>query len=82
MLLVSGQVAQIHGAGRERFRVQHLKLGELELEDLPVMNLESILGRELPKGSFDVILGTGLLRAKGFKRLTLDFLASKFYLER
>ncbi|MCS6936090.1 MAG: hypothetical protein RMJ96_03060 [Candidatus Bipolaricaulota bacterium] len=46
------------------------------------MNLESILGRELPKGSFDVILGTGLLRAKGFKRLTLDFLASKFYLER
>ncbi|MDW8031789.1 MAG: hypothetical protein RMJ29_08285 [Candidatus Bipolaricaulota bacterium] len=46
------------------------------------MNLESILGRELPKGSFDVILGTGLLRAKGFKRLTLDFPAGKLYLDR
>ncbi|MCX8103844.1 MAG: hypothetical protein N3E42_05370, partial [Candidatus Bipolaricaulota bacterium] len=69
-------------AGQERFLVGRLKLGEIELEDLPVMNLESILGRELPKGSFDVILGTGLLKAKGFKRLTLDFPAGKLHLER
>lgn len=82
VLLVSSRVAQSHGAGRERFRIKRLKLGEIELEDLPVINLESILKRELPPGSFDILLGTGLLRAKDFKHLTLDFLAGKLYLER
>ncbi len=82
VLLVSGQIAQAYGEGRGRFRIKRLKLGEIELEDLPAINLEVILGGKLPKGSIDVILGAGLLKAKGFKRLTLDFLAGKLYAER
>ncbi|MEM2126309.1 MAG: hypothetical protein QXQ53_07940 [Candidatus Methanosuratincola sp.] len=77
VLLVAGRVAQAYG--QKRFRVRRLKLGEIELEDLPAINLAAELGREVP---IDVIVGTGLLRAKGFKRLTVDFLAAKLYVER
>ncbi len=78
-LLVSRRIAQTHGKGQERFRVSRLQLGEIVLEDLLAFNVEALLGRELP---IDIVLGTGLLRAQGFKRLTLDFLAGKLYAER
>ena len=77
VLLVSGRIAQAYGP--EQFRVGHLTFGEIELEDLPALNFAAELGREVP---IDIILGTGLLRSKGFKRLTLDFLAGKLYAER
>ncbi len=77
VLLVSKRIA--HAYGQERFRVKRLQLGELILEDLPAIDIEKMLGREVP---IDIILGTGLLKAKGIKRLTLDFLAGKLYAER
>ena len=76
-LFVSSRIAQAYG--QERFRVKRLQLGELTLEDLLAIDIEKELGRELP---IDIILGTGLLKAKGIKRLTLDFLAGKLYAER
>jgi len=76
-LFVSSRIAQAYG--QERFRVKRLQLGELTLEDFLAIDIEKELGRELP---IDIILGTGLLKAKGIKRLTLDFLAGKLYAER
>ena len=79
LLLVSNRIAQAYG--QERFRVRRLEAGELVLEDLPAMEIE--IEKELPFLSPDIIiLGTGLLKAQGIKRLTLDFLAGKLYAER
>lgn len=86
VLMVISRIAQVHGAGQEQFRVRHLQLGDIELEDLPTIDIQALLGRkEFPKeagAEMEIILGTSLLRAQGFKRLTLDFLAGKLYLER
>ncbi len=82
-LLVSGRIAQAYGASQKQFRIGHLKLGEIELEDLPALNVEALLGRAVLEGlPIEMILGTGLLKVKGFKSLTLDFLAGKLYAER
>jgi len=49
-----------------------LKLGEIELSKVPAVRAN------VPY----IVIGSNIFQAQGFKRLTLDFLAGKLYLER
>ena len=58
--------------GQKQGRLKHLRLGELELKEVPVV-----------RGNVKYItIGSNIFQSQGIRRLTLDFLAGKLYAER
>lgn len=71
-VLVPPEVWEMLGLeGQKRTRLR-IRLGEIELTDVPAVRA---------RYSY-IMIGSNIFQAQGFKRLTLDFLAGKLYLER
>ena len=60
------------GLGDQKRARLKIKLGEIELKDVPAV------GARVPY----TMIGSNIFQAQGVKRLTLDFLAGKLYVER
>lgn len=71
-VFVPREIWQALGLEGQRQARLEVKLGELELKEVPAVRAN--VGH--------ITIGSNIFQAQGFKRLTLDFLAGKLYMER
>jgi len=66
----------LEGREGEKVTLERVKLGEIELHNVPAIKDEAEHRRKI------ILLGSGIFLSNGYKRLTLDFLTGKLYAER
>jgi len=80
-ILVSDELLEALG-WKGRVLVRHLKLGEIELKDVPAIPAREREATGVKLKGPVMLIGGGFFQAQGIKRLTLDFLGGKLYAER